>query len=154
MTMTRKRIRAGDVMEIVVGIQIAYIQYIGEHPEYGGTIWVTPRMYNAPAEDITTVMAEDGYYTFYPARTAISRGFVKLVGSASMEGREIPRYLRRAGARGAGGIILTWIVSRGGGEVVKEVLSESEQHLPIGAIWNHEMLVQRISEGWRPENVR
>jgi len=34
---------------------------------------------------------------------------------------------------------------------VKSTLSEEERRLPIAAIWNHEFLVQRVSEGWRPE---
>lgn len=152
--MAKKRLKPGDVLEIAVDNRTAYMQYLGEHSEYGGVIWVVPRTYATPPENVGSVVAEDGYFAFYPARTAVLRGFAQVVDSAPLEDREIPQRLRRAGARGADGTVLTWIVSQGNREVVKEVLSESERHLPIAAIWNHEMLALRVSEGWRPEHAR
>jgi hypothetical protein len=45
----------------------------------------------------------------------------------------------------------TWIIEDGASELVTKKLSETERELPIAVIWNRELLVQRVSEGWRPE---
>jgi hypothetical protein len=34
---------------------------------------------------------------------------------------------------------------------LREKLSVEEALLPIVAIWNHEMLLHRVAQGWRPE---
>jgi hypothetical protein len=44
----------------------------------------------------------------------------------------------------------SWIIEDASGEVTKAKLSEEELRLPIAAIWNHELLVQRLAEGWTP----
>ncbi len=48
---------------------------------------------------------------------------------------------------------MTWIIEDGTNEVVKSELSAEDLQLPIAAIWNHELLMQRVSEGWRPADV-
>jgi hypothetical protein len=57
--------------------------------------------------------------------------------------------LRRPGARSVGRID-TWVIEDGTHEVVKKALTDEELKLPIAAIWNHEILIQRVREGWNP----
>ena len=150
--MSRYRLKPGDVLEIALPDGVSYVQYVGEHPEYGGTIWVVPRVFHSPLKEVGSSLGERGYYTFYPARTAVSRKLVRVAGAASLDGRSVPLELRRAGARGPEGAIHTWIVSSPDHEYVRETLTASERRLPIAAIWNHEMLVQRIRDGWLPDD--
>jgi len=91
---------------------------------------------------------ERGYLTFYPAKAAIVQKLATIVGY--LQAPDLPKRLRRAGVR-SGCAVETWVIEDASGEVVKRELSDQERQLPIAAIWNHEFLVQRVSEGWRPE---
>lgn len=62
----------------------------------------------------------------------------------------LPERWRRAGAL-KGREVLTWIIEEPSGEVVKRTLSEEERRLPIAQIWTHAFLIDRVSQGWRPE---
>jgi hypothetical protein len=48
--------------------------------------------------------------------------------------------------------VTTWIIVDECGEVLKRTLSDEDLLLPIESIWNHEYLIGRIKEGWRPEH--
>ncbi len=39
-----------------------------------------------------------------------------------------------------------------GTEQLKRKLSLKDRELPIAAVWNHEYLIDRINEGWKPEH--
>ncbi|MCI0571579.1 MAG: hypothetical protein L0Y66_12555 [Myxococcaceae bacterium] len=147
------KVKVGDVLEIPTPEGLAYAQYVGKHPEYGDAIWVVPKVFEKRPGDLRAVFeGESGYLTFYPVRAAVTQGLVGGVAPLPVTpGRSIPPTLRRAGARAAGGRVLTWVISTGPEEVVRKELSETEARIPIAAIWNHELLQQRITQGWRPE---
>ncbi len=44
-----------------------------------------------------------------------------------------------------------WLIVDGEHEVLTRELTPEQRLLPIGAVWNHELLVGRLAEGWRPE---
>src|SRR5262249_1505661 len=90
----------------------------------------------------------DGYVTFFPAVAAVAQGLASIVGHLPSPG--LPRRMRRPGARSATKVE-TWIIEDGSNEVMKRVLSDAERRPPIGVIWNRDLLLARVSEGWRPE---
>ncbi len=143
---------AGDVLEVATPQSLAYVLYVGKHPEYGDAILIAPRRYAERPDDLESLFDTDGcYVAFYPAAAATAQGLVKIVGKISVPAGLPPKRIRRAGAR-SGSTVKTWVVeSDNGGDVVKSQLSPSERRLPIGAIWNHEFLVDRLSRAWRPE---
>jgi hypothetical protein len=143
-----RRPREGDVLEAKAPEGFFYVQYLGKHPSYGGAVLVCPRKFSNRCLP-TAMDFRDGYAIFYPASTAFSRGLMGIVGH--LPAGPVPVRLRRAGARSADGKVKTWIVEDASGVVVKEKLSAEERLLPIAAIWNHEFLIQRVTEGWRPE---
>ena len=145
--MTGKRPKPGDILEVVAPNGLIYAHYLGKHPEYGDAIVVCPAI-QSTAATIGPELFEGGYVTFYPVTASASRGFSSVVGHLPAPG--IPKRFRRPGAI-YGRIVTTWIIEESSKETVKETLSEEELALPIAAIWNHELLVQRVSEGWRPE---
>ena len=149
MAVRRARIKVGDVLQFRIGNCFAYLHYIGRHPEYGDAVLVAPHMHQLPVS-LTSAIFVDSYVAFYPAATAVSQGLVEVV--SHLDPPHIPKRLRRAGAR-SGRNIDTWIIEDGDREVVKVSLSEEDLQLPIAAIWNHELLVQRIVEGWKPQLV-
>lgn len=146
MATQRKRVKAGDVLELKAGDRFAYLHYIGKHPEYGDAVLVNPRLRERQAS-VTGENFSGGYVAFYPVTAAVAQGLVDVV--AHLPPPNLPERLRRAGAR-SGRRVDTWIIEDGSREVVKAKLSEEELRLPIAAIWNHELLVQRIAEGWNP----
>jgi hypothetical protein len=134
------------VLELEAGGRFAYFHYIGKHPDYGDTVLVNPRLQERQAS-VTADIFSGAYVAFYPVTAAVSQGLVDVV--AHLLPPNLPNRLRRAGAR-SGRRIDTWIIEDGSREVVKANLSDEERRLPIAAIWNHELLVQRIVEGWTP----
>jgi hypothetical protein len=148
MATQRARVKAGDVLRLRAGERFAYLHYIGKHPEYGDAVLVSPKLHELQASVASAIFA-GGYVIFYPAAAAVAQGLVEVV--AHLPPPSLPERLRRAGAR-SGRRVDTWIIEGGAREVVKAKLSEEDLRLPIAAIWNHELLVQRIAEGWNPMN--
>jgi hypothetical protein len=148
------KLRVGDLLEILIGEALAYVAYIGRHVEYGDAIWVIPRTFEQRPADLADIFERTGYLTFYPAKSALSHKLVEIAGALSIKQiPEVPRHLRRAGARARTGEILAWIVEKDGVDTLRKQLSEDEKLLPIAAIWNHEFLLERIVEGWTPKMV-
>lgn len=150
---SRQKVKIGDLLEVHTSKALAYLQYIGKHPEYGDVIRVLPGQHESRAAGLSKAVAErSGYLAFYSACAAVARGIVEIVGSCPVPTEiEMPRRLRRAGARGRAGEIFSWIIEDDGQEVVRKELTEVERQLPIAAIWDHELLILRIAEGWSPE---
>lgn len=98
--------------------------------------------------DVNAELFRGGYVTFFPVVAAVAQGLASIVGHLPSPG--LPKRVRRPGARSASKVE-TWIIEEGTDEVVKRELSDVERKLPIVVIWNRDLLVQRVSEGWRPE---
>jgi len=125
-----------------------FLHYLGRHTQYGDVVAVCP-VVSPQGTAITSDFFQGSYVAFYPVVAAVARGMAQVVGSLPSPG--LPRRLRRPGAR-SGRRVETWIIEEASGaEVVKRHLSDDERHLPIAVIWNHELLLQRVAEGWRPE---
>jgi hypothetical protein len=144
------RLTPGAVLAVPVGPQLGLVQYIGEHPELGGCVWVVPRAFASLPADLGDAL-RDGYCAFIPARAARRRKLADVVGQADLAGRAVPIVTRRAGARAADGTVLTWVIEGPDGSVVRERLSDAERALPVAGVWNVEFLAERIATGWRPE---
>lgn len=150
--MAKTSLRPGAVLELRTPKGLAYVQYVGKHPEYGDVIRVLRGLYDNRCTNFAEVTEQPAYFGFYSAHAAVKEGLVEIVSTIPLaENVGVPDQLRRAGARERGGKVLTWIVENGGVEQVRQSLSELERKLPIAAIWDHELLIRRISSGWTPE---
>lgn len=143
-----KRPRAGDVLEIAAPNGFIYLHYLGKSGEYGDAVLVSPMVYGG-RQEVSSALFREAYVAFYPAAAAVSRALAQVVGHLPSSAG-VPNRLRRPGVR-CGREIKTWIVEDSTGEYVRDTLSEEERQLPIAAIWNHALLVQRVTEGWRPQ---
>jgi hypothetical protein len=143
-----KRSRVGDVLEIAVPEGRLYLHYLGVHPQYGDGVAVCPKRFPDPVV-VEEKLFDSSYVVFYPARAAVVRGLAKVVGQ--LPSRGLPRRLRRPGVR-RGNKVETWIIEEDSREEMKRLLSEQDLRIPLSSIWNHEFLVQRVLEGWRPEH--
>jgi hypothetical protein len=142
-----KRAKAGDVLGVSTPDGVICLQYLRKHAEYGDAVTVCTVKQTEPVT-ISTVLFGGGYVAFYPATAALARGMAKIIGHLPPPG--LPSRLRRPGVR-LGRDVKTWVIEEPTRDVVRERLSEEERLLPIGVIWNHELLIQRVGEGWRPE---
>ncbi|MFP2930547.1 hypothetical protein ACLESO_36185 [Pyxidicoccus sp. 3LG] len=132
---------------------MAYLQYTARHPDFGETVIVLPGLYPNRPQKWDALRAQQGYFAFYPVGAALRQGLVELVDEHTLpSGHTTPPALRRPGARSRDGKVLSWLVWDGKEEVLRTELSPAERQLPIGAIWNHEMLILRLSEEWRPDH--
>ena len=142
-----KRAKPGDVVRVGAEHGAVYLHYLGKHPEYGDTVAVCPTWHACECA-VSAELFREGYVAFFPVAAAVWRDLAVVVGHLPSPG--IPKRLRRPGLRSTNGVE-TWVVEDGTHEVVVKALSDAERTLPIAAIWNRELLLQRVSEGWRPE---
>jgi hypothetical protein len=102
---------------------------------------------------LATLATQEGYFTFYLVSLAVKQGLVEIVGNHPIpEGLEAPSALRRSGFTTPEGKVLTWVVWDGAKEVLKKELTAQEKRFSLAEMWNHEFLVSRLSEQWRPEH--
>lgn len=153
MTIRRKRVRSGDILEVRTPQGLAYVHYTGRHSEYGDAIRVLPGFFaTRPVDFMALVTRPEAYFTFYPAGAAVSQGLVELAGEHPvLRGEVFPTVYRREGASNREGRVLAWIICDGTKETLVRELSEEQRHLSIASIWNHEALVHYLTREWRPE---
>lgn len=142
-----KRATPGDVLEIATQNGLIYLHYLGKHSEYGDGVTVCPTRQSTRVS-VSNDLFIGGYVTFYPAVASVARGLAEIVGHLPSAG--LPKRFRRPGAR-SGRSVETWIIEDDSSEVVRRQLTDAERTLPIATIWNHELLLQRVHEGWKPE---
>lgn len=141
-----RRLRPGDVLEVCVSNGFAYVVYVGKHADYGDAVSVHPATY-ATRPSLTEALSEENYVTFYPAGAAVAQDLASVVGRLTAP--PMPPVFRRAGVR-SGSAVETWVIESESGEALRHELTEEERRLPIAAIWNHALLVERISARWNP----
>ena len=146
MARQRSNVKPGDVFEVEVGNQFAYLHYIGKHSHYGDAVMVGTKLHDCRAA-VSAELFSGGYVTFYPVMAAVAQKLVSVVGHSSPV--PLPKRFRRPGAI-VERRVKTWIVDGDAGDTVKSKLSDEDLHLPIASIWNHEYLIQRLAEGWNP----
>lgn len=156
MPSARKKARFGDVFEVRTPRGRAYLQYTSNHPEYSDTVRVLPGLFDTrpSPEALASLVAQEGYFTFYRVALAVRHGLVEFIGSYPVPaGLEAPSRLLRAGFTAPGGKVMAWIVEEGSREtLLKRALTPEEKRLSRAQMWNHEYLVQRLAEQWRPEH--
>lgn len=144
---TRVRLVPGDVLELQDGNRFGYLQYLGAHEQYGDAILISPRLLPGRVA-ITSELFSRGYIAFYPARVAVRQDLVRRVGHIE-DHPVVPDRLRRPGAI-AERRVTNWLIEAPEGQRLVAELSPEELLLPIGGIWNHEYLVERMKGGWQP----
>ena len=147
-----KRLKSGDVFQVITPQGKAYIQFCSKHLEYGEMIRVLPGIF-PEQPDISGLIDKHAYFTFYPLALSAFRKMVDLVGNFPLlESYGVAPILRRAGAMLADGTVKAWIIEDPvKGDTLREILNDSERQLSLAEIWNHEMLVGRIETQWRPD---
>jgi hypothetical protein len=151
--MNRIRRRLGDVVEVEVKKGFAYAHFTHAHKQYGSLVRVFGEIHvTRPAEFSRVVVQPVLFQTFFPLSAACSRKIVSLVASEAVcPPSEFPVF--RAGIQNSLGIVDNWWLWDG--ETEKQIgrLEPGVERFPIRGVINDTLLVERISSGWRSENV-
>jgi hypothetical protein len=155
-SVTRKRPKLGDIVEIKTPDGLAYAQFVNKHdqpPNYGPLIRVLPGLYKSrPSDFFDLVSQPERFLVFFPLGPAVSRGIVTVVANEPIPDHLIGfPILRSPGARDASGRILNWWLWDGRTKWRVDELSADQRKLSLAVIWNDTLLIQRIVEGWSPE---
>ena len=144
----RKRLVGGEILEVPVGNRFGYVQFLGEHREYGDAVLVNPTLHDRQAH-FPSGFFKSGYVTFYPAGVSVSQKLVEVVAQSSPP--QLPKRFRRPKATMEDGAVESWVIEGGWRNVVKQTLTDDERRLPIAEVSNLDFLRTRIANGWTPE---
>ncbi|WP_157231951.1 ribonuclease E inhibitor RraB [Hyalangium minutum] len=152
----RKQVRFGDIVEVRTPAGLAYLQYASKHPSYMDTVRVLPGLFpERPApEKLEALSTHEGYFAFYLVSHAVRHGLAEVVAHYPIPaGLEAPRAILRPGFITREGTVTKWWLEEGTREtLLNRALTPEEKRLSLAEMWNHEFLVQRLSEQWHPEH--
>lgn len=145
----------GDVIEIPTSNGLAYAQITHKVPSYGSLIRVLPGLFEVrPSRlDDITVLTER-FYIFFPAGAAVHRGLVAVIGNVPVPTRAQPfPLLRQRGYIEPGGKVRDWWLWDGTNSWRVGQLTTEQRALSLGEIWNDTLLIERILDGWKPQDA-
>jgi hypothetical protein len=154
------RVRIGDIIEVRTPGGLVYAIYTHKHvkhPRYGAMIRVFDKMHAVRPDSLAEAVKYPVMFTtFYPLQAAVNKQVVEVVGNVPVPDRlkAFPVFRVAGLADQATNRVSNWWLWDGEKEWRVGVLTAEQRKLPIRGVWNHEFLVDRISEGWRPENDR
>jgi hypothetical protein len=148
-----RRIKSGDVFEIITPKGKGYFQFVFDNKEICELIRVLPGIYTEHHSNIIELAtAKEMYFVHFPLKAAIKQGKVDFIDNFRLpKDLELPKKMREdysdsEGNRGWHIINYdTW--QR---EFVQE-LSKEQLKLSPWEIWNDSMLIERLAEGWNLE---
>lgn len=149
--MKETNIKIGEVFELDSRSLRVTLHYVYDDPRIGQLV----RVFNSvpsPTGIPELESATEAFLIFFPLEMAVKKGVVRPLGSAKIPGDfEKPKFMRsKYTVRGefCGWHIVdteTWVR-----HLVKS-LSEDERNLSPWGVWNSELLISRLSEGWSLE---
>lgn len=148
------RTKVGDLFEIKTARGLGYFQFVNKHAEFGQLVRALPGVHHERPADLTQLAAEkEAFFVFFPVAAAGSKGLVEKVGNFAIPiwAQGIP-LMRRPGARGPGGKVLSWFIVNDRGEKLVKELDEGQRQLSLAVIWNDTLLAERIASGWKPSD--
>lgn len=146
--------KIGDVFGIQTKIGLALFQVTHRHSQLGHLIRVLEGHFSVCPEDLEVLVTRPHrFLTFFPVTAAEKRGIIRKVGSLGVpESCKAFPVFRAAGATDRKGRVLTWWLWDGSRSWPAGDLSDEQRKLPIRAVWNDTLLIERIDAGWTPES--
>ena len=150
----RRRPRPGDVFQLRTPKGLAYLQYTIKDPLLGYLIRVLPGLFEGPPECFADLAAqEEQFFVFFPLGGAVYRGIVQWVAhelipewAQMVPPMRVPWGIRRDGR------FVRWKICDGDTETLADELTDDQKKLSPGVIWNDTLLIERICQGWKPED--
>lgn len=148
-----KRVKIGDVIEIVTERGLAYAQYSLRKEGYGALLRVLPGFHpTRPKEFSEIVNQKERFVTFFPLQAAISKIIFEVVANEELpEHATIFPLFRAAGFIDRAGKVHDWWLWDGERSWQVQTLTDDLRKLPIRSVWNDTLLIKRIADDWTPE---
>jgi hypothetical protein len=145
-----KRVKLGDIVQILTSEGVSYAQLTHVHPEYGHLIRIFEgRHTKVPKDWAGVVRRAVQFSTFFPLQSAVNQALVAVVGNhpVSDELASFPTFRSRNGTRGGS----IWLWDGTTSTMLDRPLREDEYCLPVRGIVSAPLLVERIEIGYRPQ---
>jgi len=148
-------IKIGDVYSIRVASGCAYFQYTKKISPMGALIRVLPGAYMDTPDIETLIECDTNFWIFFPVSAALKKNVIMRVGNYYIPEHSRQPPVFRTGVVDPGtGKVETWWFWNGEKEWKIGQITEAQKKMPIRGAWNDTLLIQRINEGWLPENDR
>ena len=148
----RARAKIGAIVEIPTSKGLAYAQYSHKHDQWGALLRVLPELFaNRPTNFVDLAAQKENFVTFFPLEAALRRGILRVVSHQEVpdHAKQFPLF-RAAGFVDRAGRVHDWYLWDGQKEWKTGSLSAEQLALPIRALWNDTLLIERIEQGWTP----
>lgn len=145
-----KKIKLGDILQVLTSQGVVYAQVTHKHPEFGFLIRVFPGFHNEHPQDFSVfVDSEPQFSALFVVQSAVNQGLLSVVENVPVPERlqMFPTFRSRNG--GPGGSIWLW----NGSEALRlerKISSEELKHSTRGII-SAPLLVERIEKNYRAE---
>lgn len=148
-----KRIKIGDIIQILTSEGVAYAQVTHKHEEYGHLLRVFEGFYTKEPKDFSEIVrCITQFSTFFPIQTAVNKGLFTVAGNTSVSKANQQFPIFRSCSYGKNGERGPWWLWDGEQEVMlKRDLTEEEKRFPKRGIISAPLLVERTEKGYRVE---
>ncbi len=149
-----KKVQLGNVYSLTTDKGVALFQLVNLPEDKRNDVEMIKVSYTLfdKLPPLSNAIFEDGFfYIRFPAKTALRRKIINLIGYISLpDCFEIPLY-ERAGHYFKKNY---WIISNRKDNSFIEVKDLDEEHVKLSpsGVWNDTYLKERLEEGWRLEN--
>lgn len=148
-----KKVKIGDVIQILTSEGVAYAQYTHKNNTYGYLIAVFEGFHPQKPKDFSKVVGvKPQFFTFFPLQSAINQGLFSIVANVpvSDQNTEFPKF--RTCHYTKEGLKVNWAIWDGENTIVLgRDLTEDEKKLSMDGIISAPLLLERIEEGYHPE---
>lgn len=147
----------GDVIEIPTEKGLGYVQYTAKHtdpPVFGELVRVFSGLHDErPSEFSTLAKGKESYFIFTPISAVCRKKQASIVSNEPIPdwAQGIP-LMRIAGLPNAFGTAQDWYLWDGLETWPANQSIDELRKLSIAEIWGHDVLVERLIEGWSPAN--
>jgi hypothetical protein len=148
-----KRIKIGDIVQVLTSEGVAYAQVTHKHKEYGHLIRIFSGFFAKQPKDFGEMVNQSPQFSaFFPVQHAVNQGLLSVVGNAKVSDANMVFPKFRTAARDKDGNRGPWWIWDGEqSEMLKRDLTEEEKAYPVRGIISAPLLVERIEKGYRPE---
>ncbi|MFJ1337866.1 hypothetical protein ACIKP7_06955 [Pseudomonas caricapapayae] len=145
-----RKIKLGDILQVLTSQGVAYAQVTHKHPEFGFLIRVFPDFYNEQPKDFFDMVDEEPQFSaFFVVQSAVNQGLMSVVANVPVPERLqiFPTFRSRNG--GSGGSL--WLWSGSESFRLERAISPEELKYPTRGIISAPLLVERIENNYRAE---
>lgn len=145
-----KKIRVGDVLQILTSQGVAYAQVTHKHVEFGFLIRVFPGFHTEHPKDFSVIVEDEPQFSaFFVVQSAVNQGLLSVVANVPVPEtlQVFPTFRSRNG--GPGGSIWLWDGEES--HRLERDISSEELKCSTRGIISAPLLVERVENNYKAE---